>query len=273
MGLRKGYICAKDWRRVFLRRKRKPDNPFNKGRLEFLLRDLCYNGYFYSREWVRCDETGKGNYLWRRDKGKLKELQISSLWQGKRVTEISMEFAHFLTGKKAYLHIQWEAYDYKRGGRVTLRRKSRNVLEDDGRLITKDTPPYFEQILWSCEAFPKEDVLQEICDLTPGREKKDSLQDLLIKNHYIQLRAGECISKTDDETKIYWAGEFLLKDAQPQEAKYLYIVQVQTKVEQSHGSAMKRVLSYMDIHSWYMMRTRKPIEKFCLDNGVTIALA
>lgn len=202
--------------------------------------------------------------------GKIKSKGYFFTGESLHPKEQCLEFTHFLTKNKLYLHVREETRYYKQSPTLML---ILDTLAPVKEAVTENTiQPTLDtnKILTDCGLFIGENELHKIYDIALTVKDTDSFMATLAMNHYVQKRVGRINHITDAETKSYWVGEFFDKVAKPEEGCYLYLVQIRTEMKRRSSSGQVLMENYTPV--WYFMRCGKPVDRICLANGVSIEL-
>ena len=225
-------------------------------------------GFFYTREWVCYDEDNGECNIWNYNKTWLKRV-ISEEWLQKTPEEISMEFEHFLTGEKIYLHIVWEAYGYKKGGRTRVFTSGRKCIRNEKYIIENKKEACFQMLLRECDIYTESMEFRPISEYAI-RSKQDGFFSALCKNRYRQTKASNMIVVGEVCAYEYWAGEFLQNDeTEKDDAEYVYLVQVRkckpVRYDYSYG--------YSEVFTrYYMLKSKERKAEVCVNGEMELKL-
>lgn len=241
MALMKKAMDKQMLEKVFLKRVGKHKHEYSYIRLVLYLGELRSKGYFFTRE---------------------------SMHSG----EHCMEFTHFLTKSKLYLHLKKVPQAYKQTHMLMMVLDENAPLRDDEPDKTEQPMLHFYKVLMSCGLCMREGELHQVYDTALREDNTDSLLTVLAKNYYVQKRVGRINSITDAETKSCWVGEFFDEMAESEEGCYLYLVQIKKEVKEQKGAEQGRKDRNMILPEWYFMRSREPLERVSLADGIAIQL-
>ena len=232
------------------------------------LQELKEYGFFYTKEWVCYDEDdGKCN-IWQYNEEWLERV-ISKEWLQKSPEEISLEFVHFMTGEKMYLHIVWEAYGYKKGGRTRIFTSGRKCIRNEKHMIENTQEACFQMLLRECDIYTESLEFRPISEYAI-RSKQDSFFSALCKNRYRQTRVSNLKVVGEVCAYEYWAGEFL-KDGEikKEDEEYIYLVQVRKcKPVYDDGSyGFRKVFMH-----YYMLKSKERKTEVCVNGEMELKL-
>ena len=226
---------------VFLEEFKKQRYEYSRNRLVLCLAELRNKGFFFTRELPHTEE-------------------------------LCMEFMHFITKCRLYLHIKETTFeDISKKTFVMLLNQQAPLPVD----VTEEEEiflPRFQKELIECGLCVEEKELIPVYDTALRLDDTDSLMTVLAKNLYVQEKVGRKNSSTAMETKSYWVGEFRDTTAEPEEGSYLYLVQVRTEGKRRKGEKLERKDSYMFMPEWYFMRSGTPLKRIRLADGRSIQL-
>ena len=235
------------------------------------LQELKEYGFFYTKEWFCMDESGGNCNLWKYDKAWLERV-IPKEWLQKYLEEISMEFVHFLTGEKKYLHMVWEPYGYRKGGRAKLFLNGRQFIGNENFMVENKRASCFERILNDCDIYPNSREFREISEYAI-RCRDESYFSALYKNRYRQTKVSRPDYMGRESDCKYWAGEFVQEqestDTNRGETEYLYLVQLKkSEPVHSNGSYAR----YYNAAKLFMLKTKECREVIRIGDGIEIRL-
>ncbi|MBQ7766335.1 MAG: hypothetical protein IJ397_05805 [Lachnospiraceae bacterium] len=199
---------------------------FSYGNLIRKIRELRDYGFFYHYEWYRDSENGEQDQLWKYDKVWLERV-ITKKWLQKNMTEISMEFVHFLSGEKKYLHVVWKNYGCRDAKRAFLYMDRRKAVEEESAMKQNAGTACFDKIILDCDAYMAKEKVYEIFEYGI-RCRDENFLAVLSKNRYKQTKVSMKTFDTVEKEYKCWVGEFIQENVtEKKNAEYLYLLKVQ----------------------------------------------
>ncbi len=209
------------------------------------LQELKDYGFFYTREWFCEDETNGSYSVWMNNRAWLERI-ISPEWLQKSVEEISMEFVHFLSGEKKYLHMNCEKYGYRDAKRTRLFVNNKPFIRNDGFMVENKGKPCLKKILEDCDIYAESNEFRPISEFGI-RCRDESFLAAMCKNQYRQTKVIRKKYVENDCEYECWAGEFI-KEMEKEEPEYLYLMQIRKYKPvyvECHGSRHISTQNYM----------------------------
>ncbi len=211
------------------------------------LQELKDNGFFYTREWFCEDETNGNNSVWINHKEWLERV-ISKEWLQKPLEEISLEFEHFLSGEKKYLHMSCEKYGYRDAKRTRLFVNNKQFIRNEGFMVENKGEPCLKKVLEDCDIYAESNEFRPISEFGI-RCKDESFLSAMYKNQYRQTKVLRRKYVEKDCEYECWAGEFVQEEEKgKEESEYLYLMQVRKYKPvyvESYGSRHISTQNYM----------------------------
>lgn len=232
------------------------------------LQELKGYGFFYRKEWFSEDESGGSNSVWNNHCAWLERV-ISEEWLQKSFEEISMEFVHFLSGERMYLHICCEKYGSGKAKGTRLFTNGKPSVVNESFMIENKGMPCFEKVLKECDMYENSNEFRPISEYGI-RRMDESFYTAMCKNRYAQTKVTEHAYTSGKWEYECWAGEFVQEtDDGKEEPEYLYLIQVLMK-----PSARENVFDGKSKTSakYYMLKTKEKRESISFPKGVECKL-
>ncbi len=187
------------------------------------LQELKDYGFFYTREWFCEDETNGSNSVWMNHKVWLERV-ISKEWLQKPLEEISLEFEHFLSSEKKYLHMSCEKYGYREAKRTRLFVNSKQFIRNDSFMTENKGESCLAKILKDCDIYAESNEFRPISELGI-RCRDESFLVAMCKNQYRQTKVIRKKYIENDCEYECWAGEFM-QEMEKEKPEYLYLMHI-----------------------------------------------
>lgn len=209
------------------------------------LQELKSYGFFYTREWFCEDETNGSYSVWKNNGAWLERI-ISPKWLRKSFEEISMEFVHFLSGEKKYLHMSCEKYGYRDAKRTRLFVNSKQFIRNDGFMVENKGESCIKKVLEDCDIYAESKEFRPISEFGI-RCKDESFLTAMRKNQYKQTKVLRQKYVEKDCEYECWVGEFM-QEIEKEKPEYLYLMQIgkyKPVYVECHGSRHISTQNYM----------------------------
>lgn len=232
------------------------------------LQELKGYGFFYRKEWFSEDESGGKYSIWNNHRTWLEKV-ISEKWLQKSFKEISMEFVHFLSGERMYLHICCEKYGSGKAKGARLFTNGKPSVVNESFMIENKGTPCFEMVLTECDMYENSSEFRPISEYGI-RRMDESFYTAMCKNQYAQTKVTEHTYSSEKWEYECWAGEFVREaDDGIEESEYLYLIQVLMK-----PSAGENIFDGKSKTSakYYMLKTKEKRERISFPKGVECKL-